>query len=160
MSEEFPLPEESYRILGACFEVYNEMGCGFLEPVYQECLEVELGFQSIPFESQPALNLEYKGRPLQKRYQPDFICFGRVLVEIKAVSHLGSEHRAQTLNYLNASGFQVALLVNFGHFPKLDYERIVNQGHGKLRTPCDDKKKEDWASSKNQNAEVSMDDPT
>lgn len=138
MSEEFPLSEETYRLLGACFEVYNEMGCGFLEPVYQECLEIELGLQGLPFESQPVLDLEYKDRQLKKSYRPDFVCFGSVLIEIKAVSHMSSEHRAQTLNYLNASGFQVALLVNFGHSPKLDYERFVNQGLGWLRPPCDE----------------------
>ena len=78
MVEEFPLQEETYRILGACFEVYNEMGCGFLEPVYQECLEIELGIQEIPFASQPVLDLEYKGVGLEKKYRPDFICFGNV----------------------------------------------------------------------------------
>ena len=146
MTEQYPLQEETYRILGACFEVYNEMGCGFLEPVYQECLEIELGVQEIPFVSQPVLDLEYKGISLKKKYQPDFICFGNVLIEIKAVSHLSSEHRAQTLNYLSASGFQVALLVNFGHYPKLDYERLVNQGRGKLRPPCDDSTNSEWPS--------------
>ena len=143
MAEEYPLQEETYRILGACFEVYNEMGCGFLEPVYQECLEAELRTQEIPFVSQPVLDLNYKGVQLQKKYQPDFSCFDSVLVEIKAVSHLTSEHRAQALNYLNASGLQVALLVNFGHFPKLEYVRIVNQGLGKLRPPCDESEKTD-----------------
>jgi len=127
--------------LALAFEVYNQMGCGFLEPVYQECLEIEFGLQGIPYESQPVLNLEYKGVALEKKYQPHFICFGNVLVEIKAVSHLTSEHRAQTLNYLNASGFQVALLVNFGHFPKIDHVRLANQGRGKLRPPCDESKK-------------------
>ena len=137
LTEEYPLREQTYRILGACFEVYNEMGCGFLEPVYQECLEIELGLQNIPFASQPNLDLEYKGAALKKKYQPDFICFGDVVIEIKATSHLSSEHQAQTLNYLNASGLEVALLVNFGHFPKLEYVRLVNQGQGKLRPPCD-----------------------
>ena len=137
MKDDFPLKDETYQVLGCCFEVYNEMGCGFLEPVYQECLEIELELQNTPFVSQPVLDLEYKGTALKKNYQPDFICFGNVLIEIKAVSHLASEHQAQTLNYLNASGFEVALLVNFGHYPKLDYVRLVNQGRGKLRPSCD-----------------------
>jgi len=127
MSENFPLKEETYLILGACFEVYNEMGRGFLEPVYQECLEKELRLQEIPFESQPVLELEYKGQKLEKRYQPDLICFGAVVVELKAVSRLLSEHEAQVLNYLNAGRFEVGLLVNFGHYPRLEYTRLVNQ---------------------------------
>jgi len=138
MTEQYPFQDETYRILGACFEVYNEMGCGFLEPVYQECLETELKAQRIPFASQPVLDLDYKGSRLQKKYQPDFSCFNSVLVEIKAVSRLTSEHRAQTLNYLNASSLQVGLLVNFGHYPKLEYVRIVNQGRGRLRPPFDE----------------------
>ena len=107
--------DESYRIMGACFEVYNEKGCGFTEPVYQECLEIELGMQAIPFEPQAHLPLAYKGHPLRQRFQPDFICFGKIIVEIKAVSALVDEHRAQVLNYLNATGYKLALLVNFGH---------------------------------------------
>lgn len=123
---DFPLKAETYKILGACFEVYKEKGCGFLEPVYQECLELELELQAIPFVAQPSLKLEYKGRPLRQSYQPDFVCFGQVVVEIKAVSKLTDEHRAQLLNYLNATGLEVGLLVNFGHYPGLEYERIVN----------------------------------
>jgi GxxExxY protein len=115
----------TYRIIGACFEVYNEKGCGFLEPVYQECLELELGIQDILFRAQASLRLEYKGRVLKKTYEPDFVCLDKVLVEIKAVSCLVDEHRAQLLNYLNATGLKVGLLVNFGHYPKLEYERFV-----------------------------------
>ena len=133
MSEEFPLKEETYRILGACFEVYNEMGRGFLEPVYQECLELELQRQEIPFESQVTLELEYKGYKLEKRYQPDLICFKNVVVEIKAASHLVIEHEAQLLNYMNVGRFEVGLLVNFGHYPKLEYTRLVNQQKNYLR---------------------------
>src|SRR3954453_18869329 len=94
--------EESYQILGACFEVYKEKGCGFLEAVYQECLEIELGLQDIPFVPQADLSLTYKGRPLKQKYQPDFICFGKIIVEIKAVSQLADEHRAQLHNDLKA----------------------------------------------------------
>jgi GxxExxY protein len=117
--------EETYRILGACFEVYKEKGCGFLEAVFQECLEMELGFQGIPFVAQPELALTYKGRPLKQKYKPDFVCYERVLVELKAVSKLTDEHRAQVINYLHATGLRVGLLVNFGHYPKVEHERIA-----------------------------------
>jgi GxxExxY protein len=127
MSEHFPLKEETYRILGACFEVYNEMGCGFLEPVYQECLEIELDKQKIPFEPQKVLKLNYMGKELEKTYQADFVCFGSVILEIKAVSRLTGEHRAQILNYIHATGIDVGLLVNFGHFPKIEHERFLSR---------------------------------
>ena len=117
--------DESYRIIGACFEVYKEKGCGFLEAVYQECLEMELGFQSIPFRAQMPIALAYKGQPLKQRYVADAICFDKILVELKAVSALADEHRAQVINYLHATGHRLGLLVNFGHHPKLEWERIV-----------------------------------
>jgi len=118
--------EECFRINGACFEVYKEKGCGFLEDVYQECLEIELGLQGIPFESQYPLKLEYKGRPLRKQYIPDFICFGEIIVELKAVKQITDEHRAQVQNYLKATGFRLGLIINFGHYPKVQIERIAN----------------------------------
>ncbi len=118
-------PEECYKIVGACFEVYKEKGCGFLEAVFQECLELELGFQGIPFDAQRVLKLSYKGTPLQQGYVADFVCYDKIIIEIKAVSHLTDEHRAQVLNYLNATGYKLGLLVNFGHFPKVEWERIV-----------------------------------
>ncbi len=117
--------EESYEILGACFEVYKERGCGLLEAVYQECLEIEFGLCKIPFSSQAALTLYYKGQQLKQKYVPDFECFNKIIVELKAVKELCDEHRAQVFNYLRATGFQLGLLVNFGHYPKLEYERIV-----------------------------------
>ena len=117
--------DECYQIVGACIEVYNEKGCGFTEPVYQECLEIELGLQGIPSTPQAHLPLSYKGRPLRQRFQPDFVCHEKIILEIKAVAELVDEHRAQVLNYLNATGFRLALLVNFGHHGKLEWERIV-----------------------------------
>lgn len=122
---EIVLKEECYRVMGACFEVYREKGCGFLEAVFQECLELELEFQGIPFVSQPELTLNYKGRPLKQTYRPDFVCFDSVLVEIKAVSALTDEHRAQVINYLHSTGLRVGLLVNFGHYPKVEWQRLV-----------------------------------
>ncbi len=111
--------------MGACFEVYNDKGCGFLEPVYQECLEIEFGLRGLPCVPQAELQLTYKGRVLKKTYQPDFICFGKIILEIKAVSKLADEHRAQIYNYLKATGHRLGLLVNFGSKGKLEYERIV-----------------------------------
>jgi GxxExxY protein len=119
------LPDESYRIIGACFEVYKEMGCGFLEPVYQECLEIELELQTIPFVSQPLIELGYKDRKLIQYYKPDFLCYGQIIVEIKAASSLIDEWRAKAISYLHAVRKPLALLVNFGHYPKLEYERIA-----------------------------------
>ena len=116
---------ESYAIMGACFEVYREMGCGFTEPIYQECLEIELGLQAIPFQAQRDLRLVYKQKQLKTFFKPDFLCFDLVVVEIKAVSAFDDEHRAQVHNYLKATGLKLGLLVNFGHFAKLEYERIV-----------------------------------
>ncbi len=89
--------EECYKIVGACFEVYNEKGCGFLEPVYQECLLIELGLQGIPFVPQQPLPLSYKGSPLVQRYQADFICHEKIILEIKAVSVLADEHSPITV---------------------------------------------------------------
>lgn len=117
--------DEAYKFVGACFEVYNEKGCGFVEPVYQECLEIELALQELPFRAQQQLQLSYKGRQLKQVYIPDFICFDQIIVEIKAVSNLCDEHRAQVHNYLKATGLRLGLLINFGHHPKLEYERIV-----------------------------------
>jgi GxxExxY protein len=118
--------DESYRIIGACFEVYKTKGCGFLEGAYHECLAMEFGLQGIPFISQPKIMLEYKGFALQQYFEPDFICFDKVIIEIKAVSQLAREHKEQTINYLHATKFDLALLVNFGHYPLLEYERFGN----------------------------------
>jgi GxxExxY protein len=116
---------ESYQIMGACFEVYKEKGCGFLEAVYQECLEIELESQGVPFNPKAAFVLSYKGRTLKQKYEPDFICFGQIIMEIKSVSKLADEHRAQVHNYLRGTKLRLGLLVNFGHHPLLEYERIV-----------------------------------
>ena len=117
--------QECYAILGACFEVYKDKGCGFLEPVYQECLGMEFQHCRIPAIPQPGLSLEYRGKILNQQYFPDFVCFGKVIVELKSVVAITDEHRAQVLNYLKAGTFKLGLLVNFGHYPKLEYERIV-----------------------------------
>jgi len=125
MTHELIYKEECYWIIGACFEVYNEKGCGFLEPVYQECMEIELEFQKVAFTSKEQLKLFYRGRELKQKYIPDFICFGKIIVELKAVSNLTDKHRAQVINYLNATGYQLGLLINFGGYPKIEWERLV-----------------------------------
>ena len=124
--EDFPLKEESYKIIGACYEVYKDKGCGFLEAVYQECLEIELRLQGVAFVARQPLALNYKGQLLQQVYLPDLLCFDKIVVELKAVSALADEHRAQVINYLHATGCEVGLLVNFGHFPRIEFERLVN----------------------------------
>lgn len=122
---EFVHGEKTHALLGACFEVYKEKGCGFLESVFQKCLELELTDRAIPFRIQPQLVLEYKGRRLRQTYQPDFVCYGKIILEIKAVTKLADEHRAQVHNYLKATGLRVGLLVNFGHHPLIQHERII-----------------------------------
>ena len=117
--------EESYAIIGACFGVYKDKGWGFLEPVYHECLEIEFESQGIPFLSKPPQTLQYRGRTLVQTFSPDFICYDKIIVEIKAASALSDDHRAQVLNYLSATGCELALLVNFGHYPRLEYERLL-----------------------------------
>ncbi len=119
------LKDECYSIIGACFEVYKNKGCGFHEPVYQECLGIEFEHCRIPAIALPALSLEYRDRILQQKYFPDFVCYGKIIVELKALTQLTDEHRAQLLNYLKAGSFELRLLVNFGHYPKLQYERIA-----------------------------------
>ncbi|MFU8780020.1 MAG: GxxExxY protein [Kiritimatiellia bacterium] len=112
-------------IRGVVYEVYREMGCGFLEAVYQECMEKELTRQKVPFESQKELQLSFKGEPLKQTYKPDFICYGKIIVEIKAVKQLTADFRAQLVNYLKATKFQLGFLVNFGSYPKATIERFV-----------------------------------
>ncbi len=117
--------KESYHLRGAIFEVYRQMGCGFLEAVYQECMERELSQAGIPFVAQPKLRLVYKNEILSQIYMPDLICYEKIIVEIKAVKELGNEHRAQVYNYLRATSLKLAFLVNFGHYPKAQIERMV-----------------------------------
>ena len=114
-----------FRSWGRALRCTTTKGCGFLEAVYQECLEIEYTLQELPFTPQSELQLTYKGRVLRKTYQPDFLCFEKIIVEIKAVSDLTDEHRAQVHNNLKATGFRLGLLINFGAKNKLQSERIV-----------------------------------
>lgn len=126
-------PEESYNIIGACYEVHNDKGSGFLEAVYQECLALEFAGRGIPFVEKPPLPLEYKGRRLQQTFEPDFVCFGKIIVEIEAAKRLTDEHKAQVMNYLRATGMKLGLLVNFSAHRKLEELRIVNARGDRLR---------------------------
>lgn len=116
---------EGYEFMAAAFAVYNEIGSGFLEEVYQECLELELAERGMAFVSQPRLVLHYKGQPLAKQYQADLIVLGEILVELKAVKTLAPEHEAQLINYLKATRKRVGYLVNFGASPRLQWQRFV-----------------------------------
>jgi GxxExxY protein len=117
--------QEAYDIIGAGMEVYRDKGHGFAEPVYQECMEIELSHRGIPFHAQQEIRLTYRGQLLKHAYIPDVICHGNIIVELKAVKELADEHRAQLLNYLKATGCPLGLLVNFGHHPGLQWERLV-----------------------------------
>ncbi len=115
---------ESYDIIGACMEVHRQLGCGFLEQVYQEALTLEFDDRAIPFEREKRLTIRYKGFLLQKEYVADFICFDKIILEIKALNRLKSEHTAQILNYLKATEYKLGILINFGTI-SLEYKRVV-----------------------------------
>ena len=117
--------EESYKIIGACMEVHKYLGCGFLEDVYQEALAIEFRCQGIPFEQEKELTITFKGIELEKKYNADFVCYGKIILETKAVKELCDNHRAQIINYLKATKMKLGLLVNFGE-PSLKYERFIN----------------------------------
>lgn len=117
--------EEVYAIQGAIFEVYREMGNGFLEAVYQECLERELAARGIPFLAQPLLQLSYKGLPLAQTYRPDLVCHQTIIIEIKACAQILPVHQAQVINYLKSTGLRLGLIANFGDFPKATVQRLV-----------------------------------
>ena len=125
MDQTLHFPQEVFRIQGAIFDVYRTMGPGYLESVYQECLQIELETRQIPFRAMPQLKLAYKGQELRTHFSPDFVCFDQVLVELKAARALAPEHRAQTINYLRASGMKLGLLVNFQATPRVEIERFA-----------------------------------
>jgi GxxExxY protein len=124
-TKELLFKDEVYAVIGACVEVYNSMGPGFLEAIYQDCLEIELQLRGMPFRSKAELKLTYKDRTLEPTYRPDFDCFGKIIVEIKAASDLADEHRAQVHNYLTATGSRLGLLANFASHGTLAHERVV-----------------------------------
>ncbi len=119
------MQQEGYDFMAAAFEVYNDMGNGYTEDIYQESLELELVERKIPFLAQAELTIHYKGKPLRKKLRPDLMAFENIVVELKAVSALTSEHEAQLLNYLKATGKPVGYLVNFGCREKLEWKRFA-----------------------------------
>jgi len=116
---------ECYIIQGAVFEVYREMGCGFLEAIYQESLEKEFLIRKIPFQSQSKIRIQYKEHILEQYYKADLICYDKIILEIKAVKQILPIHKAQLINYLRATKYRLGLLINFGHYPKAEIERII-----------------------------------
>ncbi|MBR0101140.1 MAG: GxxExxY protein [Treponema sp.] len=117
--------EETGKIIKACMNVFNELGNGFLEPVYQEALAIEFELQGIPFQREQKLEITYKGRKLNKEYYADFVCYNKIIVELKAISVLVKANQAQVINYLKATKMKIGLLVNFGS-ASLKWERISN----------------------------------
>lgn len=117
---------ETYKIIKAAYEVYNTLGFGFKEEVYQEALQREMDLQQIPYEPQKLIHIYYKGVQMDKFYQADLLCYGKIIVELKAVSDLSGEHTEQLLNYLKATGIEVGLVLNFGNSEGLQKERKAN----------------------------------
>ena len=117
--------KEAYNITGAAMQVYNTLRPGFLEAVYQEALAVEFTKRGIPFEREKELKIYYDGKELQTTYRADFVCYGDIIVELKAVANLDDSHRSQVYNYLKATGYKLGLLFNFGHYKDLQSERKV-----------------------------------
>lgn len=117
--------EESYAVNGAAMKVYSTLKEGFLEAVYQEALAMEFAKRGIPFEWEKELKIFYDGKELQTTYRADFVCYGDIIVELKAVVELDDTHRSQVHNYLKATGYKLGLLYNFGHHDGLQFERII-----------------------------------
>ncbi len=125
MSMTIIYPEESYRIIGCMMRVHRELGCGFLEKVYQEALEREFTTEGIPFQREVNLQIFYRGVPLRQEYIADFVCYGKILVELKAISKISDIEKAQVINYLKATGYELGILANFGE-TSLKTERFCN----------------------------------
>ena len=126
LTQDIQYKDEAYKIIGAAMNVHRELGCGFLEAIYSEALEIEFKEQNIPYRREVSLNVQYKGQLLNKSYVADYICYDKIIVELKAVNNLESLHDAQVLNYLKATGFKLGLLIYFGE-QSLKYKRIVKE---------------------------------
>ena len=124
MNKEFVFKDETFAIIGACYEVQSTLGEGFLEAVYAEALSLEFRERNIPFEKEKELRISYKDKILEKKYVADFVCYSSVVIELKALSALTSQHESQLINYLKATGIRVGLLINFGE-SSLKYKRLV-----------------------------------
>jgi GxxExxY protein len=122
---ELILKDEVFAIIGAAIEVHRVLGSGFLEPVYQEAMEIESASRILPFEPQKIIRIDYKGRLLKKEYIADLIYYNQIIVELKALDKLTGKEESQILNYLKATRMKVGLLINFGSSPKLEWKRFV-----------------------------------
>ena len=121
--EKMLFKKESYQIIGAAMEVHRQLGCGFVEAVYQEALEKEFQLRGIPYEREKELNITYKGITLSKTFKTDFICYDKIILELKSVKEFTDEHHAQIYNYLKASNLELGILINFGE-ASIDYQRV------------------------------------
>jgi GxxExxY protein len=117
--------EEVYAIVGAAMDVYNDLGPGFLENVYQEAMEIEVAARKIPAKPIQEIHIKYKGIPLKRFYIADLVCYEKIIVEIKAMDKLTLREEGQLINYLKATGMKVGVLINFGHYPILEWKRLV-----------------------------------
>jgi len=129
------LKDEVYAIVGAAMEVYNQLGAGFLEPMYQEAMEIETSDREIPAKAQQEIRINFKGKKLKKFYVADLLCFDQIIVEIKALDRITSREESQLINYLKATGLQVGLLINFGSQDKLEWRRLVLTPDGSSKRP-------------------------
>jgi len=125
MEQELLYKEEVYQIIGAAIEVHKELGHGFLESVYEECLCIESDDRNIPYETQVNLSIRYKGKKIKKEFIADYIGFGKIIVELKCIPKLTRVEEAQIINYLKATGLKVGLLINFGSREKLEWKRYI-----------------------------------
>ena len=124
MEKKIVYKEEAFKIIGAAMEVHKVVGCGFTEPLYQDAFEEELRLCGISFDREKSFSFTYKGKVLDKIFRPDFVCFDKIIVELKTVQEITDEHYAQVYNYLKATGMQLGLLINFGK-KSLEYKRIL-----------------------------------
>ena len=124
MADSFLYKDETFKIIGAAYKVHQELGSGFLETVYQEALGIMFDEMGIPFEKEKELPVSFRGKLLEKTFRADFVCYNKIIVELKAVSSLGPEHEAQVINYLKATGYKVGLLINFAE-RTLKHKRLV-----------------------------------
>jgi len=124
--------KECYAIQGAIYNVYNNLGSGFLEAVYQECLELEFANLNIPYMAQYNIDISYNGMKINQKYRADIICYEKIIIEIKAVKEISEIHIAQLINYLKATGIKLGLLVNFGSYPKAEIKRYILENKMKI----------------------------
>ena len=129
MKPDYIYPDECYAIRGALFEVHKNLGIGFTEDIYQSALEIELNTRGIPYRSQQEFTISYKGIPLDKTFRVDIVCYEKIIIELKAVKSILTEHQAQLINYLRVANFKLGFLVNFNEHPTIDPQQYLNKHH-------------------------------